>query len=443
MKIENKKVNELVLDPNNARFNELYTGSRDNDDLIDYLIHNESAKEIAINIYHKEFYPDKALLVLKKGKKFLVKDGNRRLAAIIALTDPKKFGLKSSKKKIENLPVVVYPNKKELDKRITEEHANPLSRKWERISKALKMLEMKKKGSSKKDIQKLDPDVPALLKLANFYFKAVRISGEDLKKLLRRSKKEGGGKAVIFERLFRYSLLCGYSFGDDPSYTIKIENKNKFESYVESLVNYLEDHPSTKWYDVDREKEEFLDKLKTYGFSPLKKQASGKRKNKVRGTTKNKPFFKRKRTPLKLKKLIDECYGLQNEKNPNAKVALSRIAFEATLKYIIEKTQYKSKELGSYNHFKLAFYSKKGSKLPYTNFTKLKEKFTDLVENKGMRQAFKGFDLESLNQRIHNYQIGASPGDAETAAGNLLPLIEFMLEEVGVLLNSLETSKLK
>jgi len=446
MKIEYKPVKDLLLDPDNARFAELYSGSKREGDLIEYLLYIEAAQEVAKNISDKnQFYPDQILWVIPKGKKFLVKDGNRRYAAVKALQIPVKYGLGLPKMRINKLPVLVYTDKRELNRRIQEQHTHSLFREWERIAKALKAFEMYKTGSSEESIREIDSDPSQLIKLASFYYKAVDIAGEDLKKLLRRGRGSSGGKTIIFERLFRYSELCGYKFKGKPIYEIEILNNKKFEEYINSLVNYLQDNPSTSHKDVDRKKKSFLKGLKKYGFVPGKGiKSSGKTKfSAKKGSIKSRPTFLRKQVAPKLKHLIDECYDLDDNGFANAKVALSRVVFESILKYVVEETNYKRKKLRNYNHFRSAFYDKKGALLKYTNFTKLREKFIELIKDGGTKKAFEQFDLDRLHQIIHNYKSGASPTDARTVSENLIPLVEFMLQDISDFLASIDTQKLR
>ncbi len=90
----NIALGDLVLDTNNPRFAELYGGSENEDDLIEYLLFTEAAEDIAKAIAKVgEFYPDRPLWVLKSGSKYLVKDGNRRCAAVKALRTPGLFKL--------------------------------------------------------------------------------------------------------------------------------------------------------------------------------------------------------------------------------------------------------------------------------------------------------------------------------------------------------------
>lgn len=452
MKTEYKNINELLLDPDNARFAELYSGSNKEEDLIEYLLYTEAAEEVAKNISsRRHYYPDEVLWVVPRGNKFLVKDGNRRCAAAKALQMPKKYGLDLPKMDIGELPVIVYMDESELERRVQEQHTHSLFREWERIAKALKAYEMHNSGSSEETIREIDSNPSQLIKLASFYYAAVKIGNEDLKKLLRRGRGSTGGKTIIFERLFSYSKQCGYRFKNKPSYEIEIFDETKFTVYIDALVGYLKDHPDTITRDVDIEKASFLERLRDYDFVPGKsekeEQSRAKRgqskdpAERKGGSVKTRPTFERKQVAPKLKRLIDECYRLDNANFANAKVALSRVTFEAVLKYVVEETKYKDKKVGNYNHFKPAFYYKNKPR-KYANFTILREKFIELIKNTGTRKAFEQFDLDRLHQIVHNYNSGAGPHDARTVSENLIPLVEFMLQDANNLLTSLNTKKL-
>lgn len=454
MEIEYKALSSLLLDPKNDRFAELYSGSEEQDDLIEYLLFTEAAEEVAKNISERgQFYPDAALWVISHGEGFLVKDGNRRCAAVKALQNPKKYGLDLPKMDIEKLPVLIYSDVDELERRIQEQHTHSLFREWDRIAKALKAYDMHKTGSSEDVIKEIDSNPPQLIKLASFYYEAVKIAGEDLKKLLRRGKGHTGGKTIIFERLFSYSNSCGYKFKNKPSYQVELSDSPKFNDYIKALVAYLKDNPDITHKVIDDEKAGFLKKLRDYGFVP------GKDKNKTKkgspkgassgtqdtgkgGSIKARPTIQRKQVAPKLKRLVDECYDLDGAVFSNAKVALSRVVFESVLKFLLEETKYKNKKLRNYNYFRLAFFDKNGNPRVYTNFTTLKDIFTKLITDTGTMKAFEQFDLERLHQIIHNYKSGAGPHDARTTVENLLPLIEFMLQEETDFIASMDTTKL-
>jgi hypothetical protein len=495
--LTNIELKDLKLDLDNPRFAELYSGSDSEDELIEYLLYSESAEEVAKGINNAgEFYPDRPLWVIENNGHFLVKDGNRRCAAVKALNHPTKYGMDLPKQNFTELPVLLYKNEEEINKRILQEHTNSLFREWDRIAKALEVYKMYSSGSSLDNMKEIDSQPSQLIKLASFYYSAVKIAGDDLKILLRRGRGKSGGKTIIFERLFSYSKQCGYLFRNKPSYKISVKDKNLFEKYIKALVKYLQENPKTRTQDVDKEKEKFLKNLRPYGFTPdsipnntsqsassnhnfvssdasqkessdgnetISKNSSnqensdnenssssssaarskGKSTGATRHSVKHKPSLKRKQIPSALKKLIDECYNLDENNFANAKTALTRVSFECTLKYIIENTKKQNgKPIKSSNHFILAFKDRKGNALTYTNFDTLKTKFTELITDVSIKKAFEDFDIQNPHQIIHNYRVAAVPANAKALCDNLIDLLEFMLQEEADLFNSLDSTKL-
>lgn len=121
---------------------------------------------------------------------------------------------------------------------------------------------------------------------------------------------------------------------------------------------------------------------------------------------------------------------------------MSRVALEGVMKYVVENTEYvPGKTLSKSQYFTNA-YCKKGVQLPATNFGKLKELFSQLILDTGMRKAFIDFSLDRPHQIIHNYNVGAIPADAVSICDNLIPLLEFMLQDKQDLLSQLDKNKL-
>ena len=488
-------INKLKLDVNNPRFAELYSGSKDENELIEYLLYSESAEDVAKGITNAdEFYPDRPLWVIEKDGHYLVKDGNRRCAAAKALNHPSKYEISLPMRQIDVLPVLIYNNEEDINSRILQEHTNNLFKEWDRIAKALEVYKMHASGSSLESMKEIDSQPSQLIKLASFYYAAVKIAGDDLKKLLRRGRGKSGGKTIIFERLFSYSKKCGYSFRNKPSYNLVVNEKPLFDKYIKALVKYLQENPKTKTQNVDEQKDKFLNNLEPFGFQPKKpsknKQTASSdskgsneysndsksstnnddnsrktpqnsntqrdarlspdvsnKSNKslptARYSVKHKPSLKRKQIPAALKKIIDECYNLDQDNFANGKTALTRVTLECSLKYVVENTMKPNgKPLKTSNHFDLAFKDRKGNPLAYTNFDALKTKFTELIKDVGVKKAFNDFDIQNPHQIIHNYRVGAVPATAKALCDNLIDLLEFLLQEESDLVNSLDSQKL-
>lgn len=124
-------------------------------------------------------------------------------------------------------------------------------------------------GNSIKSLSDIDSNPKDFIKIATFYHEAVKMKGEDFKKLAREGRRKTGGKTIIFERLFKSRKLCGYDFGQTGE--IIVEDRELFTDYINAIVSYLIDNLETTSRLVDNVgTEEFLLKLQSYGFSPKK-----------------------------------------------------------------------------------------------------------------------------------------------------------------------------
>ena len=57
-----------------------------------------------------------------------------------------------------------------------------------------------------------------------------------------------------------------------------------------------------------------------------------------------------------------------------------------------------------------------------------------------MQKALEAFDLDGMNQTIHNYNVKVEKSDAKKQTDNLIPIIEFLLQEEADLIAGLDTS---
>ena len=452
-------LDDLVLDDSNPRFAQLYTG-KSQEDIINYLLDEEDARDLAKTIINDGvFRQDKKLWVLKqRNSKYLVKDGNRRCAAVKALQDPKKYNFSKSLS-FKTLPVIIYDNEDLLNEHIQREHTSASKRDWSTIAKALEIHRLAHAKASRAEMQNIDSDIARLLRVANFYEEAVTIAKDRLKELLRNSGVKGK-KLVIFERMFGIANECGYTFGkSDSYYALIINDRDKFETYIKNIVQYLYNNPQITHADVDKKADQlnFLEQIN----SPPQKPSTPKPGTKPgvsgtggtvkpptspgtppsKGSVKDKPKFKRKDIPPQVKKVMDELYSLNHNSFYNSKAAMTRVVLELALKYVVENTKYDSKHtMNKSPYFQNVFLPKSGN---YTNATALKEKFADIIKNTGIRKTLKNFDLDKPSQAIHNYHVGISPLDAKQWCNGLIDVLEFILDEELELLKNIDISKLQ
>jgi len=448
------KLSDLVLDASNPRFAQLYSGNSQ-DDIIRYLLEEEDAMDLVRKIVNMGFFrPDKRLWVLKQPNgKYLVKDGNRRCAAVKALQNPSKYGLSRSMK-IDKLPVIIYEDAKLLESMIREEHTTPSVKEWSAIAKALEVHRLAQNHASKEVMMSIDSDISRFLKIANFYNQAVKICGDRLNELLRNSGKKGR-KLTIFERLFQSSESCGYKFGNIRSNNaILIHDEALFKKYVNTIVKYLQKNPDTTYHVVDKEKDQkaFLLRLGILE-APTADEASSTTTDAAPSTTSagrsakpRKFIIPTNRTenlfpvlnvlrtiPDSLKKVLQEgqriCFNSNKDNGyPNASVSLLRIAFESTLDFILKDTLVNGNSLSRRNSFN-------DDRLSYR-----KKALANIVKSTSVRRKLEHFKLEFANLIIHDNWTPTNKEILEYAF-RVEELINWMLQEKSVFENDLDLSK--
>lgn len=465
---KNIKVSDLLLDKTNPRFVEMFGENPAEDDLIRYMLNHEKAYEIADSILDLGyFHIDEALWVFtSEGGKYVVREGNRRLSAVKALADSKKFfDNKKNQLKLDELPCLIYTDENALDERIRQRHTSEVIRGWSRLAQAKYAKMMFDKG-------KVDQS-PVLLKLSSVYSAAQNIGmGKRLYDFLESDKK-----SAVLERFFAPAELlkkyCGFYFSKNE---VKILNENSFKRFLSALIEYTNRNNLTAKDVSSNNKEEYLSE--NFGLTPsnsdsedsspdnantensetqarshidtpaipVKSQAKtlGAVPVSKRGSVQTYPHPKRKQLPPNINKIIRELYKLDGKTSPNAKYAFIRVVFENVLKYVVENTRYRDasgKDILLIDSKSLKN-AKPNGKQPHTNFTLLKTNFTDIVKNKGIKNALNKFNLDGMNQVIHNYNRKISDRDAKTECDNLIPIIEFLLNEEADLIAELDTTKL-
>jgi len=148
LKIEFKDVDCLLFDSENPRLSAI-SNTKSQDDLLQTLWNEMAVDEVALSIAANGFFEEEPLLIIpvdpKKKDKFVVVEGNRRLAAVKLLRDAElRKILKATdlptlttkqRNDLDQLPVSIYPDKKSLWEYFGFRHVNG-PKEWDSFSKA-------------------------------------------------------------------------------------------------------------------------------------------------------------------------------------------------------------------------------------------------------------------------------------------------------------------
>lgn len=132
-------INSIYLDTKNIRQPLTDTAQ---DAILQDLFSNEDAFDIVKSIVQYGLFPDEFPIIVKEKSKFVVIEGNRRLAALKALDDPErvpyfKDRIKSLKyRKLQKVRAVLAPSREKALQLIANKHTNNLRRPWRPLRQA-------------------------------------------------------------------------------------------------------------------------------------------------------------------------------------------------------------------------------------------------------------------------------------------------------------------
>ncbi|HFZ1112781.1 TPA: ParB N-terminal domain-containing protein [Citrobacter koseri] len=145
------ETSKLEFDPENPRFYRLNDRAGSDTAVIEEMLDDESVQDLMLSIGEQGYFPGEPLLVVKKGKKFVVVEGNRRLAAVKLLNGdlvaPKKkeksvqIILDEALQKPQQLPCLVYDNREDVLRYIGYRHITGV-KEWDSLSKAKYLKEL-------------------------------------------------------------------------------------------------------------------------------------------------------------------------------------------------------------------------------------------------------------------------------------------------------------
>ena len=239
-KTEKINISLLDLDTQNPRFLMLYNDSHSQDDIINYLLKNENALEIVKSIYeNKDFFEDSFCYVLEQNGRYIVKEGNRRIAALKALAEPSKCltDLKFERFFVNSVNCLIYNDVKALNEKIFNRHTQIEVKSWSRLAQGAAIQEYLNKGGKLSDLKYIK-DYKNVYRLFKLWEATNQIDSEYSNKF--KSLLIEGKRAAIIERFFgREDLLIKMGFSFNKNLSIDISNMNVFTNSIDAFIKWL------------------------------------------------------------------------------------------------------------------------------------------------------------------------------------------------------------
>ena len=283
---ENKTVhvNELSLDLQNPRIPEHVKVHDDVSAVRAYLLDKENVLSIARSISNSGYHRSATSIVYKDKGKYIVLDGNRRLAACQMLLDPRLISNSKDRAKftemkdslglnaLANIPITIAPSRKAAEKEIWDIHVTKLAKPWQ----VLQQLRMYRNLIETGDLTVKDAAKEYGITIAKFKKELAKLHFYE--QILQVTDDAGEEQLLKsgFNKIDRLMLsdngkkLLDYDVNDKGVVTFK--DKKEATSHIKKLVPFVVD--PTK-ITAQAKQEELVDKVYSE-IDPQKFPKSGK-----------------------------------------------------------------------------------------------------------------------------------------------------------------------
>lgn len=201
-------INQLLLDEENIRLDII---NKTQDVVITDLFANEEAMQILESIYRNGLFPDEIPVVIQQNKKYIVIDGNRRVASLKAMLSPgitlKRFQQKIEKMMdgyipIESIKVIIAPNREKANKYLAAKHTKTTRRPWSALRRAYFYYAQKENGTN---IEKLieryeNKDISRYIRM--YEMQQIALSLNNISDYVRQNVSSKNFEITTLERLY-------------------------------------------------------------------------------------------------------------------------------------------------------------------------------------------------------------------------------------------------
>lgn len=432
------KVTSLNLDVDNIR---LDIAGSSSDEIITDLFINENAFQIVKSIVEDGFFPDELPIVIKEKGKWIVVEGNRRLAALKAIINPDIVSVYSVRirniiaenrfKPLKDVDVLIAPNRQSALNLLAKKHTSVTRRPWKPLRQAYFYYAQVQAGKTIEELEKQYPDVdlPKFVKMWEIHkiAKSLQYSNDEMTLKVHNQREF---PITNLERLYDdpyFREYMGMGFNEHGNVAISSEKKS-FSGAMTKVVEDIINKTLTSRTIND------LKAKKKYVNTIAKPAASGK------GAVDSSSFTPKKTpavtTPSSLvpgdlvcgiaskgvQRMYVELKTINYRKYPNASLDLLRSLLECSLKayFELKGVVISPRRAGGYVYLEDVLDAFRND----ASTPKALIQVVDMIKsNKGYFPESKGF-LDGIN---HNHNIFAVDKDIKTAWDKMESIFRYIL----------------
>ncbi|MDP8233688.1 MAG: hypothetical protein P9M06_02650 [Candidatus Saelkia tenebricola] len=436
-----ENISDLFLDLENIRLQ--VDGKTSQNALINDLFLNEDAMQILESIVTNRFFPDEFPVIIKENNKFIVIDGNRRVAALKVLLHPEIVPSKETKirelikkagSSIKKIEVVLAPDRDSVRHFLASKHTHNTRRPWKPLRQAYFYKAELARSKTVQDLRNEYPNVniDKFLKLINIHRIAKSIQ-YDTAQVAKKVHSERSFPASTIERLYEDKQVRNFlGFDFDKNGEVKIQiRKKEFEKGFKKIVQDVADKVvDSRALNTEKNRKEYLAK-----FSPEETP----KKTKSGSVTTSKDFKEilppaRRRTKLApkdieftlkcpgVRRMLNELQKIDYHKFPNASHDLLRSFLECALKAYYDQKGIKINSVGKYVYLDVVLKEFK-KKLDSEKNIELSQVTQRIISNTTMMS----YTAQFLNATNHNPSVFAVAKDVEDAWDTMEKLFRHIL----------------
>jgi hypothetical protein len=356
-------VSDLFLDPENIRLQVPVKSNQHS--LINDLFANENAMQVLESIANNGFFPDEVPVVVKEDGKFFTIEGNRRVAALKALSRPalvpsKETEIKDFVKIAGTIPreleVIIAPNRESVRHFQASKHTQSTRRPWRPLRQAYFYKAELERGKTVEDLRREYPgvDIEEFLRLINIHRIAKSLT-YDSDHVVKKVHNDRQFPATTIERLYEDKQVrdfLGFDFDKDGEVKIRI-NKREFEKGFKKVVQDVASKFASGFGVVDSRtlngESQRRRYLASFPKSEIPKKTTGPKTITSKDFKEQEPTKTRVRTKLapqnipyglkstKVRRMLVELQEIDYRRFPNASHDLLRSFLECSLKAYFEQ----------------------------------------------------------------------------------------------------------
>jgi hypothetical protein len=442
------KIIDLFLDPENIR---LDIENKSQDAIITDLFVNENAFQILESMVENGLFPDELPIIVYENKKYLVIEGNRRVASLKAILNPSlsgKYELRIKKllgksKPFEEIDVVIAPNRESVDRLLATKHTKVTRKPWKPLRQAYFYHAQIEKGKNINDLVLEYPsvDIVKFIKMWEMH-KIAKSIEYDSPATTEKVHNQRSFPVSTIERLYddkNFRDFAGFQFDQSGLIQIKADQsefKKIFKQIVSDAVDKVID---TRTLGNESKRKEYFNNFekpkegKTELTSNKFKEVSLRSLSAVKNKLDTKGInFQLTKCPA-VKRMYLELATINIENFPNASHDLLRSFLECSLKAFFWEHEIAVPHNGPNVYLDDALRAfetdKEVEKIAGNKYSGLKNLIGRIRQKKGPTN-MREYTANFMNQLNHSHLIFSEKKDVNDGWETLKPLFSFILETV-------------